>query len=456
MSDNTSLNPATGGDLIATDELLTLNGVAAPSSLKVQRVKVGFGSDGDLRDVDPANPLPVSVGNFPASFSITASALPTGAATGAAQTTINTSITAMSAKLPTSLGQKTGANSLSVILAGDMGALAITAAALPLPTGAATSLLQTAGNTSVANIDADLGGQADGAAASDTGPASVIALIKRGLQNWTSLLTRIPLLGQALMAASMPVTIASNQSAVNVSPDNVLDNKATTGSISALGDVVSVSTAGFMGGSFHVTAAGTATITYEQSNDGVNWISLLLFNASNATALPQSTTTAAGIYNYNTTAAFIRARVSTYTSGTVAISLVQKRISAATYLATIAQSSTTTMGNLVRASGFTDSSTPLAASAIFTGTGRAVVNTYGKFNSVAFADQPGTLAIDLSVDTGATYRQVASVAVAANVAAILSVPVTGAAGTTTLYRVRYINGATLQTAFQISSSYTAA
>lgn len=60
MADNTTLNVGTGGDVIATDDLTTLNG-GAVSGFKVQRVKVGFGSDGSLRDVDATNGLPVSI-----------------------------------------------------------------------------------------------------------------------------------------------------------------------------------------------------------------------------------------------------------------------------------------------------------------------------------------------------------------------------------------------------------
>ena len=75
MSDNTQLNTGTGGDLIATDELTQLNGAAAPAGLKVQRVKVGFGPDGNLQDVTDAAPLPVagtlSVSNFPAQTGLT-------------------------------------------------------------------------------------------------------------------------------------------------------------------------------------------------------------------------------------------------------------------------------------------------------------------------------------------------------------------------------------------------
>lgn len=59
MADNTTLNPGTGGDLVSTDELTTINGSAAPAGLKVQRVKVGFGADSDLSDVTNLAPLPV-------------------------------------------------------------------------------------------------------------------------------------------------------------------------------------------------------------------------------------------------------------------------------------------------------------------------------------------------------------------------------------------------------------
>jgi hypothetical protein len=50
-------------------------------------------------------------------------------------------------------------------------------------------------------IDAALGAPADAAATTDTGTFSLIALKKRGLQNWTALLARIP----ALVSGRMPV-----------------------------------------------------------------------------------------------------------------------------------------------------------------------------------------------------------------------------------------------------------
>lgn len=48
MADNTTMNPGTGGDLIASDELSTINGGAAAGGLKVQRVYSYYSADSKL------------------------------------------------------------------------------------------------------------------------------------------------------------------------------------------------------------------------------------------------------------------------------------------------------------------------------------------------------------------------------------------------------------------------
>lgn len=161
--------------------------------------------NGSLR-VDGSNTTqPISAAALP---------LPTGASTSALQTTGNTTLATISGQLPTTLGTKTAANSLAVTLASDQPAIAITgniglaqgsttaaelgplvqgatttaaptyttattnplsltisgalrvdgsavtqpisAAALPLPAGAATSALQTAGNATLTTITGQL------------------------------------------------------------------------------------------------------------------------------------------------------------------------------------------------------------------------------------------------------------------------------------------------------------
>lgn len=64
-------------DRIAADELATLNGVATVADgsgrlPKAQRVKVGYGADGVLRDVDTGFPLPVGTQDITATGTITA------------------------------------------------------------------------------------------------------------------------------------------------------------------------------------------------------------------------------------------------------------------------------------------------------------------------------------------------------------------------------------------------
>jgi hypothetical protein len=51
MADNTTLNPGTGGDNIASDDI---------GGIKFQRVKPAWGVDGSAVDTSEANPLPVA------------------------------------------------------------------------------------------------------------------------------------------------------------------------------------------------------------------------------------------------------------------------------------------------------------------------------------------------------------------------------------------------------------
>jgi hypothetical protein len=67
--------------------------------------------------------------------SATALPLPSGAATSAKQDSLF-------ALFPTSIGQKAAAGSLSVVIASDQGIIGVSASSLPLPTGAATAAKQ--------------------------------------------------------------------------------------------------------------------------------------------------------------------------------------------------------------------------------------------------------------------------------------------------------------------------
>lgn len=58
MADNLGYTEGSGAK-VATDELSTLNGAAVPETQHAQRMKVGFGVDGDFNDVNGNSPLPV-------------------------------------------------------------------------------------------------------------------------------------------------------------------------------------------------------------------------------------------------------------------------------------------------------------------------------------------------------------------------------------------------------------
>lgn len=87
------------------------------------------------------------------------------------------------------------------------------ASAVPVSvSGVATAANQVTTNTTLGNIDGDIGAPADAAASSDTGTFSVIALVKRGLQNWTTLQAKIP----ALVSGAVPTSPNLTRSSGNV------------------------------------------------------------------------------------------------------------------------------------------------------------------------------------------------------------------------------------------------
>jgi len=95
MADNIQVTQGTG-TVMATDDI---------SGVQYPRVKVSWGVDGSAVDASASNPLPVSAASLP---------LPSGAST-------ESTLSGMSGKLPATLGQKAGTDSMSVVLASDQG-----------------------------------------------------------------------------------------------------------------------------------------------------------------------------------------------------------------------------------------------------------------------------------------------------------------------------------------------
>ncbi len=146
------------------------------------------------------------------------------------------------------------------------------------------------------------------------------------------------------------------------------------------------------------------------------------------------------------------------TVSTTALTDTQLRATALPVSLTTLPAGTNALGSVLvpETTFWNDSTTVLAASATFTGTARDVgvasgtVTTATYFNASFFADQAGTVSIEVSNDN-TTWRQIASAALAVSTPAILSVPVM-----TRFHRVKLVNGATLQGLVMINSSYTGA
>jgi hypothetical protein len=129
------------------------------------------------------------------------------------------------------------------------------------PTDATTQRVTLASTGTLVDILGDVG---HAPATTDDGPASFNMLFKRGLQNWTALLSRVPVLGAALASASSPVaapqklTVAGFASVATATPyANLLDSAAGSAALDVSdyqsGDLVVVSTA--TTGSYTVQAA---------------------------------------------------------------------------------------------------------------------------------------------------------------------------------------------------------
>lgn len=152
-------------------------------------------------------------------------------ATAANQGTANAALSAISAKLPATLGQGTAAQSLSVVLSSD------------------------------GPFAANFGVKADAAATDDTGAFSLIAFIKRGLANWTTLLARVPTLGAKAGSGSLSCVPATDAVHVGVgisaNPSANFTRPADTTAY-ASGDLVANNTTAGSVAAMALTAARTA------------------------------------------------------------------------------------------------------------------------------------------------------------------------------------------------------
>ena len=195
---------------------------------------------------------------------VTASVLPTNAAqeSGGNLAAAAASLAAIDLGIPASLGQKTSAASMPVVIASDQSAVATSSSQLPASLGAKT----TAASMAV-NIASDQ--------AAIPVSASALPLPSNAAQetggNLAAIVAKLPSQGQAVMASSQPVVVASNQSTI---PTYSTDQSAT-GTINSLNGSVQLNYSGVSSAYAIITGTWTGSIQYQGlAPDGATWVPL--------------------------------------------------------------------------------------------------------------------------------------------------------------------------------------
>jgi hypothetical protein len=234
-----------------------------------------------------ANSLPVVIASDQTSVHTTvdSSALPAGASTSAKQDTGNTSLASIDSKVPSNLT----VTSTRLLVDGSgvtqpvsgtfwQATQPVSAASLPLPTGAATSAKQpalgTAGTAStdvitIQGIASMTALKVDGSAV--TQPVSAVSLpLPTGAATEATLSAqsaKLPAtLGQHAMAASLSVALSSDQSAIPVTQSGTWSTRSQDGSGNALTSFLQGSNRGLNVSPLGKTAVAKARNDYSGTN----------------------------------------------------------------------------------------------------------------------------------------------------------------------------------------------
>lgn len=275
MADNVAVTPGSGATLAADDIGGVLYG----------RTKIVIGNDGvNGGDVSASNPMPVTGALTDTQLRATAVPVSDG---GGSLTVDGTVAVSGSVAVTGTFWQATQP---------------VSAASLPLPTGAAS--------------ETTLG----------------------GVLTTTAFQARTPALGQAAMASSSPVVIASDQSTVPVNQAGV----SATGSLGALNATVALSLNGASGWAVDLRGTFVATVTFQGTIDGTNWFTIAVLPAGGTVSVASVTTaTAVGAWWGNATGLQqVRATATAYTSGSVTV--VLRAMQAAGVVTALVSGATTT------------------------------------------------------------------------------------------------------------------
>src|SRR6266436_2478626 len=96
--------------------------------------------------------------------------------------------------------------------------------------------------------------------------------------------------------------------------------RSTTGTITANGQAVPLSSNSTGNGSFQITGTWSGTIAFETSNDNVTWVGLSVTPMPVSTVV--TTTTGNGLWTYTGSFQNVRVRSTSWSSGTATIQLL--------------------------------------------------------------------------------------------------------------------------------------
>ena len=381
-------------------------------------------------------------------------------------------------------------------------AVAISAASLPLPSGAATSANQTTANTSLSGIDGGIGG-ASAAAAGDTGASTTNGFLRWMRDFWFALKgTKTAANSVSVTGASDSVFYVGGVSADGVAPTN---QAVRVGGIDAGGlkRTLATDTYGYqyakqipqLSTAINITATNqfaqlaipdgynnwtavlnpgsfSGTLTFQVSfDDGSNWLTTPMNCVNVAVSIATAATSVGNAWDGQIPngATHVRVFGTTVTSGsaTGTILLSPRMMSSPNTLLTYLSTSANRIGQTTAPkSRFADTTSPLVtATPSFTGSWRdafsgtasgAVTATleYGKLvTASAFGDQPFDLYIEVSENQTAISRwhNVSATAVGTVYGAVLQIP-----PVFRYWRVYAVKTGSDQTYFRLSSKMEAA
>ena len=174
-------------------------------------------------------------------------------------------------------------------------------------------------------------------------------------------------------AVTQPVsgTTTANQGTAGASPWLTTPGAATTSSVTlqnaatGTGNGTVLTTDGYAVAAFTVSISATATITWEANEDGATWFPMTVVGATGVPASGTVLTTASGLFTANVAGyKQVRARISTYGSGSVTVTGHASLASNPQRLQTVSlMGATGTAVNsvAVNADGITNNTTPIEA-----------------------------------------------------------------------------------------------